>query len=196
MILNHLHSMGFTKKVNEWVSHQLNETIKENRLQITSQHLSRYRATRDHIHRFLYRIVTGDVKWCLSTISLVPGYMPKSSVKLDLHPILHLRLIQLEGHDTLRNARKECHSQQRALHSSATLRERAYSTEITLSIRTNHTPSRQCQAPCCTNRQSRIPRARMGDPSASELFFGSCTDGLPFFFTPCRIFKNEEDLKN
>ena len=39
MILNHLHSMGFDEKLGVWVSHELSENNKENRLQIASQHL-------------------------------------------------------------------------------------------------------------------------------------------------------------
>ena len=39
-ILNHLHSMGFAKKLGVWMPHELSENNKENRLQITSQHLS------------------------------------------------------------------------------------------------------------------------------------------------------------
>ena len=35
-ILNHLHSMGFSKKLGVWVPHELSENNKENRLQIAS----------------------------------------------------------------------------------------------------------------------------------------------------------------
>ena len=61
-ILNHFHSMGV------WVPHELSENNKENHLQIASQHIARHRATRGHKQRFLYRIVTGDEKWCLYTV--------------------------------------------------------------------------------------------------------------------------------
>ena len=67
-ILNHLHSMGFSEKLGVWVLHELSENNRENRLQIASQHLARHRATRGHKQRFLYRIVTGDEKWCLYTV--------------------------------------------------------------------------------------------------------------------------------
>ena len=67
-ILNHLHSMGFAEKLGVWVLHGLSENNKENRLQIASQHLARHRATRGHKQRYLYRIVTGDEKWCLYCI--------------------------------------------------------------------------------------------------------------------------------
>ena len=40
-ILNHLHSMGFVKKLGVWVSHELSEN-KENHLQIASQHLGHH----------------------------------------------------------------------------------------------------------------------------------------------------------
>ena len=44
-ILNHLHSMGFAKKLGIWVLHELSRDNKENHLQIASQHLARHRAT-------------------------------------------------------------------------------------------------------------------------------------------------------
>ena len=63
-ILNHLNLMEFAKKLGAWVPQEINENNKENRLQIASQHLTRYRATRGHKQRFLNRIATGDQKWC------------------------------------------------------------------------------------------------------------------------------------
>ena len=45
--------------------HELSENNKENRLQIASQHLACYQATRGHKQRFLCRIVMGDEKRCL-----------------------------------------------------------------------------------------------------------------------------------
>ena len=39
-ILNHLHSMGFAKKLGVWVPHDLGKNNKENCLQIASQHLA------------------------------------------------------------------------------------------------------------------------------------------------------------
>ena len=65
MILNHLHSMGFAKKLGVWVPHELSENNKENHLQIASQHLACHQAICSHKQRFLYRIITGDEKWCL-----------------------------------------------------------------------------------------------------------------------------------
>ena len=53
-ILNHLHSIGFSKKLGVWVPHELSENNKENRLQIASQHLACHRATCSHKQRFLY----------------------------------------------------------------------------------------------------------------------------------------------
>ena len=64
-ILSHLHSMGFAKKLGVSMPHELSENNKENCLQIASQHLACHRATRSHKQHFLYRIVTGDEKWCL-----------------------------------------------------------------------------------------------------------------------------------
>ena len=75
---------------------------------------------------------------------VAPGDMPKLRVKPDLHPIQgdhDLCLVGLGGHGALGNARKECHSQQGALHSPATSCERGYSTEKTPSTRPNHTSS-------------------------------------------------------
>ena len=40
MISNHLHSMGFAKKLGVWVPHELSENNKENCLQIAFQHLA------------------------------------------------------------------------------------------------------------------------------------------------------------
>ena len=91
-ILNHLHSIVFAEKLGVWVPHELSENNKENRLQIASQHFVRYRATRGHKQRFLYRNVTGDEKWCLyinmkqRKERVAPGDMPKPRVKPDLHP--------------------------------------------------------------------------------------------------------------
>ena len=53
-ILNHLHSIGFAKKLGVWVPHELSENNKENRLQIASQHLACHQATCSHKQRFLY----------------------------------------------------------------------------------------------------------------------------------------------
>ena len=91
-ILNHLHSMGFAEKLGVWVPYDLSENNKENGLQIASQHFARHRATRGYKQRFLYRIVTGDEKWCLYINMkqrkewVAPGDTPKPRVKPDLHP--------------------------------------------------------------------------------------------------------------
>ena len=92
MILNHLHLMGFAKKLGVWVPHELSKIKKENHLQIASQHLTHHRATHGHKQGFLYRIVTGDEKWCLYINMkqrkewVAPGDTPKSRIKPDLHP--------------------------------------------------------------------------------------------------------------
>ena len=84
--------MGFAEKLGVWVPHELSENNKENLLQIASQHLARHRATRGHKQRFLYRIVTGDEKWCLYMNMkqrkewVAPGDKPKPRVELDLYP--------------------------------------------------------------------------------------------------------------
>lgn len=91
-ILNHLHKMGFSQKLGAWVPHVLTERNKEKRLQLAAQHLARHRATRGHRDRFLYRIVTGDEKWCFYVNMkhrkewTTPGLTPKPRVKPDLHP--------------------------------------------------------------------------------------------------------------
>ena len=87
-ILNHLHSIRFAKKLGVWVPIEL----KENHLQIASQHLTCHWATHGHKQCFLYRIVMEDEKWCLyinmkqrkEWIAL--GDVPKPRVKPDLHP--------------------------------------------------------------------------------------------------------------
>ena len=40
IILNHLHSMGFTKELGVWMPHELSENNKKNHLKIASQHLT------------------------------------------------------------------------------------------------------------------------------------------------------------
>ena len=91
MILSHLLSKEFAKNLRVWVPHELSENNKENRLQIASQHLACHRATHSHKQHFLYRIVTGNEKWCLYINIkqrkewVAPGDMPKLRVKPDLH---------------------------------------------------------------------------------------------------------------
>lgn len=91
-ISRHLKSMGFTQKMGSWVPHKLTAKNKEMRIEITSQHLDRHQVTRGHKQRFLYRIVTGDEKWCLYVNLkqrkewVAPGKTPKPRVKQDLHP--------------------------------------------------------------------------------------------------------------
>ena len=47
-ILNHLHSMGFFKKLGVWVPHKLSKNNKANYLEIASQHLACHQATCSH----------------------------------------------------------------------------------------------------------------------------------------------------
>ncbi|XP_014614921.1 PREDICTED: histone-lysine N-methyltransferase SETMAR-like, partial [Polistes canadensis] len=101
-IPNHLHSIGFTKKLETWMPHELNENNKESRLQISSQHLARHRATHGHKQRFLYRIVTGDEKWCLYINMkqrkewVAPGDTPKPRVKPHVTQVVKAALQELE----------------------------------------------------------------------------------------------------
>ena len=91
-VSRHLESIGFTQKLGAWVPHELTEKNKENRFKIGAQHLARHRATRGHKQRFLYRIVTGDEKWCLYVNMkqrkewVASGETPNPRVKQDLHP--------------------------------------------------------------------------------------------------------------
>ena len=88
MILNHHYSMG----LGVWMPHELSKNNKENCPQIASQHLAHHQATHGHKQHFLYRIITGDEKWCLYINMkqrkewVAPGDMPKLRVKPDLHP--------------------------------------------------------------------------------------------------------------
>ncbi len=90
-VYNHLKSLGFKQKLGCWVPHELSEKDRKNRLQIVSQHLARYHATYGHNDRFLYRIVTGDEKWCFYTNMIqrkewvAPGEAPKTRVKQEPH---------------------------------------------------------------------------------------------------------------
>jgi len=91
-VLNHLNALGFTQKLGAWVPHNLTDKNKENRFLIASQHLARHRGTRGHKHRFLYRIVTGDEKWCIYVNMkqrkewVAPERTPKPRVKPAMHP--------------------------------------------------------------------------------------------------------------
>ena len=122
--------MGCAEKLGVWVSYELSKNNKENRLQIASQHLTRHQATHSHKQRFLYQIVMGDEKWCLYINMkqrkewVAPGDTSKLRVNPDLQPRKTMSAFGgLGGHGALRNAQKECHGQQGALHSPATLHE-------------------------------------------------------------------------
>lgn len=64
-VVNHLHSMGKVQKFGAWVPHCLSEKNRNQRITIAASLLARHRSTHSHKERFLYRIVTGDEKWCL-----------------------------------------------------------------------------------------------------------------------------------
>lgn len=64
-VADHLKSMGKVQKLGNWVPHLLSENNKNQRSKIAAELLARHKSTNGHKHRFLYRIVTGDEKWCL-----------------------------------------------------------------------------------------------------------------------------------
>lgn len=64
-VVNHLKSMGKVQKMGAWVPHLLTENNKNQRSTISASLLARHRSTHGHKQQFLYRIVTGDEKWCL-----------------------------------------------------------------------------------------------------------------------------------
>ena len=92
-ISRHLQSMGFTQKLGAWVPHELTQKQKDKRLSIAAQNHARHQGTHGHRQRFLYRIVTGDEKWCLYVNMkqrkewVCPGEKPKPRIKKDLHPM-------------------------------------------------------------------------------------------------------------
>ena len=57
--------MGKVQRFGSWVPHLLSEKNKNMRSIIASNLLTRHRRTYGHKQRFLYRIITGDEKWCL-----------------------------------------------------------------------------------------------------------------------------------
>ena len=56
--LNHLHNLGFKKKLDVWVPHELTQKNMMDRISICESLLNR-----NKIDPFLKRIVTGDEKW-------------------------------------------------------------------------------------------------------------------------------------
>ncbi|RWR98798.1 Histone-lysine N-methyltransferase SETMAR-like protein, partial [Dinothrombium tinctorium] len=64
-IEKHLHSMGKVQKFGAWIPHALSDNNNNQRATISAGLLARHRSTHGHKKRFLYRIVTGDEKWCL-----------------------------------------------------------------------------------------------------------------------------------
>ncbi|KAL4703242.1 hypothetical protein ACJJTC_006489 [Scirpophaga incertulas] len=64
-VAEHLHSMGKVQKLGAWVPNVLSENNKNQRSTIAASLLARHLSTHGHKQRFLYRIVTGDEKWCL-----------------------------------------------------------------------------------------------------------------------------------
>ena len=91
-VVNHLHSMGKVQKLGAWVPHTLSENNKNQRSTIAAGLLARHRSTHGHKQRFLYRIVTGDEKWCLYVNMkqrkewLSPKKQATPRAKKDLHP--------------------------------------------------------------------------------------------------------------
>ncbi|UYV76625.1 hypothetical protein LAZ67_14001499 [Cordylochernes scorpioides] len=80
-----------------------------------------------HKQQFLYRIVTGDEKWCLYVNMkqrkewVASGDTLKPRIKQDFHPQkgYNLRFLGLRRCAVLGNARKECHGQIILLHDNA-----------------------------------------------------------------------------
>lgn len=91
-IVRHLASMGKVQKLGAWVPHLLSENNKNQRSTLAAGLLARHRATHGHKQRFLYRIVTGDEKWCLYVNMkqrkewLSPDKQATPRAKQDLHP--------------------------------------------------------------------------------------------------------------
>lgn len=91
-IEKHFHSMGKVQKCRAWVPHALSDNNKNQRATISAGLLARHRSTHGHKQRFLYRIVTGDKKWCLYINMkqrkewLSPDKQATPRVKQDLHP--------------------------------------------------------------------------------------------------------------
>ena len=84
--------MGKVQKCGAWVPHALSDNNKNQRATISAGLLARHRSTHGHKQRFLYRIVTGDEKWCLYINMkqrkewLSPGKQATLHMKQDLHP--------------------------------------------------------------------------------------------------------------
>ncbi|GFV02584.1 transposable element Tcb2 transposase [Trichonephila clavipes] len=97
---------------------------------------------------------------------VAPGDTLKPRVNFDLHPKKTMICVgwDWECMCTGKCSTVESHGGQSALHSSATPHEKCYST------RPNHTPSRQCQAPCCTIQHSFPPKTRMGCPNIQSSY--------------------------
>lgn len=91
-VAEHLHSMGKVQKLGAWVPHLLSENNKNQRSTVAASLLARHRSTHGHKQRFLYRIVTGDEKWCLYINMkqrkewLNPEQQATPRAKQDLHP--------------------------------------------------------------------------------------------------------------
>lgn len=91
-IERHLHSMGKVQKLGAWVPHVLNNENKNQRIKIASELLARHRSTHGHKQRFLFRIITGDEKWCLYVNMkqrkewVSPDKQATPQAKQDFHP--------------------------------------------------------------------------------------------------------------
>ena len=91
-VAEHLQSMGKVQKLGAWVPHVLSENNKNQRSTIAASLLARHLSTHGHKQRFLYRIVTGDEKWCLYVNMkqrkewLSPEKQATPRAKQDLHP--------------------------------------------------------------------------------------------------------------
>ena len=101
-IEKHLHSMGKVQKCGAWVPHALSDNNKNQRATISAGLLARHRSTHGHKQRFLYRIVTGDEKWCLYINMkqrkewLSPSKQVTPRVKQDHHPCKMMLCVWLD----------------------------------------------------------------------------------------------------
>jgi len=83
--------MGKVQKLGAWVPHALSQN-KLQRSMIATSLLAHLKATHGHKQRFLYRIVTGDEKWCVYVNMkqrkewLSPKKQATPQAKQELHP--------------------------------------------------------------------------------------------------------------
>lgn len=184
-ILNHPHSMlGFVEKLEAWMSHELN---KEKRLQIADQDLARHPATRGHKQCFFTESLREMRNGVYTSISskeksgwpqeirrgLEPSEKKIICVWWDWKGMVHWKMLE-------RNAIVDNEIYPSQLHRV---------NEVVWLKRPNHSASQQRLATCCTTRQNRTPRARMGSSLASTVPSRFYAMGLSLF--PLHVESNE-----